>query len=334
MRRRILLAALLLLTGSMIWQISATANAQTQQQAAKRWQGTTDQPYCYGSVFWNSGELTAAEAATLAASLEQTIPSGAERAPILTAYGGTEAGRAVYANRSVEAELWYVSEDFFLLHPYAMIEGGVHQLSMPLAVLNEAAAWQLFGSVYGCGETIMIDGAGYRVAAILQEPRDAAAAVAYGSTPRIFLPLTERTEITFFEAVLPEYYAGYAAQTLSDLTGRPVMENTRRFCLPRLWEQAKRFLLAPPEAVPQLPPWEQAAILTQRRLCVLWLLLFPAAALLLYFLGKEVWQFGKRRCFSAPPAKKRSRRIGGRYFAVHALCADRADESAGAGGDG
>lgn len=334
MRRRILLAVLLFLTGSLIWQIAAMANAQTQQQAAGRWQGPTDQEYHYVSVFWNSGELTAMEAAALAASLEQMLPSDVEPVPILTAYGGSVQGLASYANRTSEAELWYVSEDFFLLHSYAMIEGGVHRLSAPFAVLNEAAAWELFGSVYGCGETVLIDGIGYRVAAILQEPQDTTASVVYGRTPRIFLPLTEHTEITFFETVLPEYYSGYAAQTLSDLTGRPVTENTDRFRLSRLWECAKHFLLMPPEAVPQLPPWEQAAILTQRWLCVLWLLLLPSAALLLYFLGKEVWHFGKRRRAGAPPAKKRSGRIGGRHVAVHALRADCADESTGACGDG
>lgn len=334
MRRRILLAVLLFLTGSLIWQIAATANAQTQQQEAERWQDTTDQAYRYVSAFWNSGELTAEEAAALAASLEQALPPGVEPAPILTAYGGSVQGLASYASHTAEAELWYISEDFFLLHSYAMIEGGVRRLSAPFAVLNEAAAWELFGSVYGCGETVLIDGTGYRVAAVLREPQDAAASAAYGNVPRIWLPMKGVADVTFFEAVLPEYYSGFAKQTLSELAGNLVTENTGRFRLSRLWELAKHFLLAPPEAVPQLPPWEQAAILAQRRLCVLWLLLFPAAALLLYFLGKEVWQFGKRRCFSAPPAKKRSRRIGGRYFAVHALCADRADESAGAGGDG
>ena len=302
MKRGIIAAVLLLIIGVCVWRICVLTDSQVAQEAAERWQGASEQRYCQVSVFPADESMTAAKAVSFVSDLWQSVPTGVEPAPILTAFGGIKTGRASYADRSPEVELWHVSEDFFRLHPYEMIRGGVGAFDMEqTAVLNEEAAWQLFGSVNGCGELVRVDGRGYRVVAVLREPSGTANAAAYGNTPRIFLPSEETDPVAFFEAVLPEYYDGCAARMLSDLTGMPVTTNTGRFRLSALYARAKAFFSTPPQALPQFPPWEQAAILTERRLCLLWLLLLLSAALTLSLVWKGIRFYTTRRRTGAPP---------------------------------
>ena len=289
----------LLLAGILLWSvlsIHAITSDQTMQYEAERWQGPSEQIYAQVSVFLKEGEMDASRAEALSYDLRAAFPTE-EIPPFVTAYGARSAGLAVYGHRSTEAELWNVSKDFFALHAFPTAAGGTGTFADTggEAVLNEAAAFALFGSVHACGEALVIGGSGFRVIAVLREPQGSANAAAWGDQPRIWLPLEEGAGVTFFEAVLPEYYAGFSEQTLSGLLGRTVTENTGRFRLPALWARLKAFFAAPPQALPQLPPWEQAARLAERRLCAFWTVLLPAASLLLGLLLHRCLSFLVRR---------------------------------------
>ena len=171
-------------------------------------------------------------------------------------------------------ELWQVSESFFLLHGFSMASGGTGTFAQngDEAVLNEAAAFALFGSFDCVGESIRIDRLGWQVIAVIKEPEGSANRVAYGGTARIWLPIRDDSDVSFYEAILPEYYDGFAAQTLERAIGAATTTSTGRFRLPQLWKKAKAFFQIPPAGQPDLPPWEQAARLAERRLCLLWIL--------------------------------------------------------------
>jgi hypothetical protein len=95
--------------------------------------------------------------------------------------------------------------------------------------------------------------------------------------------------VTFYETILPEYYAGYVAQSLQNATGQIVTSSTGRFRLSRLWEQVKDFFRTPPGETPPLPPWEQAARLAERKLCLDWsIALFATICLLVQFIPLSV----------------------------------------------
>ena len=324
--RRLLIGILLLLillwSG---WSIHSILENQWMQRSAELWRGSASQRYCQVSAFWNSGELDAEQAGRIVLELEQRLQEETDPVPIAAVYGGMQAGQAAYGRRTAEAEIWYVTEDFFRLHSFALTEGGTgtFQAGSQTAVLNEQAAWRLFGSAHGCGESIVIRGQGYRVTAVLQEPKDSVNRATYGSAARIYLPMTESAPVTFLEAVLPEYYSGYAAAALSSAAGTSVKTNTGRFRLSLLWKQAKAFFSSPPESQPQLPPWELAAKLAGRRLCVLWSILFVDAGVCLLLTGKTAYRLAIRYCASRKAAeKKRPRRLGRRRGAdTYALLA-------------
>ena len=275
----LLLAVLLLLSCHSIRQLTA---AQTMQYEAERWQGPSEQTYSQVAVFWSDGEMDAGQAQMLAAELQASFPTE-NTPPFVTAYGAKSSGLAVYAHRRAEAELWFVSKDFFTLHALSMAEGGPGTFASTgsEAVLNEAAAFTLFGSNDCIGEAVRINDLGWRVIAVVKEPTGAANEAAFGTVPRIFLPIADDASVTFYEAILPEYYSGYAAQSLQNATGQSVTTSTDRFCLPRLWEKLKDFFRTPPEQTPPLPPWEQAARLTERKLCAWWCVLVFASELML-----------------------------------------------------
>ena len=283
--RSISIVVTLLIAGILLWSIlsiRAITSIQTLQYEAERCQGPSEQTYSQVSVFWNDGEMDSGQAKTLAEELQASFPTE-DIPPFVTAYGAKCSGLAVYAHRSTEAELWSVSRDFFTLHAFSMTEGGPGTFADTgsEAVLNEAAAFALFGSSDCIGEDIQISGLGWRVIAVIREPDGAANEAAFGTAPRIFLPIADNDPVTFYEAILPEYYTGYAAQSLQNATGRTVTSSTGRFCLPRLWEQVKDFFRSPPEQTPSLPPWEQAARLAERRLCAWWCVLVFASELML-----------------------------------------------------
>lgn len=283
--RSISIVVTLLLAGILLWSIlsiRAIPSSQTLQYEAERWQGPSEQTYSQVSVFWNDGEMDAGQAKTLAEELQASFPTE-DIPPFVTAYGAKSSGLAVYAHRRAEAELWSVSRDFFTLHAFSMAEGGPGTFADTgsEAVLNEAAAFALFGSSDCIGEDIQISGLGWRVIAVIREPDGAANEAAFGTAPRIFLPIADNDPVTFYEAILPEYYTGYAAQSLQNATGQTVTTSTGRFRLSRLWEQVKDFFRSPPEQTPSLPPWEQAARLAERKLCARWCVLVATSVLLL-----------------------------------------------------
>ena len=275
----LLLALLLLLSCRSIQRLTA---AQTMQYEAERWQGLSEQSYSQVSVFWKEGEMNAAQAEALSNELRSTFPTE-EIPPFVTAYGAKSSGLAVYAHRRAEAELWSVSRDFFTLHAFSISEGGPGTFARTgsEAVLNEAAAFALFGSNDCIGEAFQMNGLGWRVIAVIKEPAGAANEAAFGAAPRIFLPIADDASVTFYETILPEYYAGYVAQSLQNATGQIVTSSTGRFRLSRLWEQVKDFFRTPPGETPPLPPWEQAARLAERKLCLNWsIALFATICLL------------------------------------------------------
>ena len=269
----------------LLWSflsIRAITSSQTLQYEAERWQGPSEQTYSQVSVFWNEGEMDAGQAQMLAEEFQTSFPT--EEIPLFaTAYGAKSSGLSVYAHRSTEAELWSVSKDFFTLHAFSMAEGGPGTFADAgsEAVLNEAAAFALFGSTDCIGEDIQLDSLGWRVIAVIREPDGAANEAAFGTAPRIFLPIADDDPVTFYEAILPEYYDGYAAQSLQNATGRIVTISTGRFRLSRLWEKAKDFFRTPPDQTPPLPPWEQSARLAERKLCARWCVLMISSILLL-----------------------------------------------------
>ena len=275
----LLLAVLLLLSCHSIRQLTAT---QTLQYEAERWQGPSEQSYSQVSVFWNEGEMNAAQAEALSNELRASFPTD-EIPPFVTAYGAKSSGLASYAHRRAEAELWSVSKDFFTLHAFSMAEGGPGTFARTgsEAVLNEAAAFALFGSNDCIGEAFQMNGLGWRVIAVIQEPTGAANGAAFGAAPRIFLPIADDASVTFYEAILPEYYSGYATQSLQNATGQSVTSSTDRFRLSRLWEKLKDFFRTPPGETPPLPPWEQAARLAERKLCLDWWIALLASICLL-----------------------------------------------------
>ena len=275
----LLLAVLLLLSCHSIRQLTAT---QTLQYEAERWQGPSEQTYSQVAVFWSDGEMDAGQAQMLAAELQASFPTE-NIPPFVTAYGAKSSGLAVYAHRRAEAELWSVSKDFFTLHAFSMAEGGPGTFARTgsEAVLNEAAAFSLFGSNDCIGEAFQMNGLGWRVIAVIKEPVGAANEAAFGTAPRIFLPIADDASVTFYEAILPEYYSGYATQSLQNATGQIVTSSTGRFRLSRLWEQVKDFFRTPPGETPPLPPWEQAARLAERKLCARWCVLVATSVLLL-----------------------------------------------------
>ena len=167
---------LVLLIAWCAWSIHAITRDQIFQYEAERWQGPTDQRFCQVAVYLDKGELNATQAAAIETDMKTSFPEQETEAAIVTTYGSWEVGSAEYEKRKTDAELWQVSEGFFLLHSFPAASGGTGSFGQngDEAVLNEAAAFALFGSFDCVGESIRIDRLGRRVIAIIKEPEGSA----------------------------------------------------------------------------------------------------------------------------------------------------------------
>ena len=217
------------------------------------------------------------------------------------AAGCEEEGDASTDQGSCSVHVTAVQGDYFLFHPQQLLSGSTFlssDVNHDTVVLDELAAWQLFGSPDVTGRTVTVNGRCFVVCGVVAAPEDAAAVLTWGDKARVWVffdALHEDSDprLTFYEAVLPDAYTGYAQKQLQEVTGVPetgclTVENSARYRPASLWKTLRQMERAGlhSDAV-QLPWHENAARLVQNRAARLWgaqmvCLLYPVLLLLVW----------------------------------------------------
>ena len=259
-------AALSVILAAMLLYMQALVGHQSLQKEAERWQGESTTPFRQIAVFLPNAS-TAEEAAAASVRLQSDFEDD-----ILCTYGSWEESEAAFAKRRTQVEAYRVSSDFFRLHSFNAANGAVasFQTEDDVAILNEEAEWQLFGSNQCIGEYITVGEEICRVLAVIAEPQGSVNARAFGGTARIYTKITSAQPVTFYEFILPEYYTGFAEQTVRAALGTTVITDcTDRFQIAALWTAAMNFFFGAQQEAVNTPPWEFSAQQTQRQLCLL-----------------------------------------------------------------
>lgn len=259
------------------------------QQAAARWSGDGT-PFAQVSLYLPSSQaltlnsLREARTKLDKALTEASLAPASESARLwLDAAGAELAATAATDRGSVSVTALAVNGDYFQFHPLQLLSGCTFSEADELhdtLVLDELAAWQLFGASDVVGRTVTVNGKLYTVCGVAAMPTDDAAVLTYGSAPRIWLFYdqlfgAEDAGLTFYEAVLPNPYTGYAKKLLentfsTDALDCASVENSTRFGLSSLW----RTLRGLPRAAMRgsqaaYPWWENAAVYCQTRAALL-----------------------------------------------------------------
>ena len=143
-----------------------------------------------------------------------------------------------------------------------------------LVVLDEEAAWRLFGGTDLAGMSLTINGEPFLVAGVVSREDDFATERAYSGEGGIFMSYSAMVRLTgeedtaaidCYEIVMPNPIRNFAKGILEDnFSGGEVVENTGRFGLERLMELLRSFAGRSMRSNGVIYPyWENAARLTE-----------------------------------------------------------------------
>lgn len=238
----------------LILAIIANHLGQTQlsQNAAYRWnkEGGVSQISCFFSVNAGVGQDRirqfehSIDAALVDASvtLESENPSARLWADAYSADGQLSISSD---KATVEADAIGIGGDFFLFHPLKLLSGAYfsgNDLMQDYCVIDQDAAWQLFGSNNVAGMTVYIRGVPHIITGVVKRDTDRLhkAAGLDGTLVYVSLQTLETlgrsNGINHYEILMPNPVTGFAYQYVKENLGysekeSEVVENTSRYSL-------------------------------------------------------------------------------------------------------
>ncbi len=294
----------------LLFVINHIIGAQDAQQMAKRWSetGNAAQVSCFFAAGSDTTEDTilmfehGIDSALTEASVVQESENPGAR---LWTDAYSADGKITLTNNksSVSADAIGIGGDFFLFHPLRLLNGAYfsgNDLMQDYCVIDEDAAWQLFGSSDVAGMTVYIAGIPHIVTGVVERPagRLAESAGLDGTLVYVSLETLENLGTSYginhYEIVMPDPVTGFAYNHVkenlgSDEKAAEVVENSTRYSLLSRLKLIGQFGTRSMNGKGIIYPyWENIArgyedILTVLTLLSLILLLYPAVLLLAAF---------------------------------------------------
>ena len=261
-----------------IWW-NSSINDLRDQQAAKRW--SEDGGYAQVSVFMTR-EAAADEfriknfEKQLEAALSEAAVTGEnENARLyIDAYSSQGKISVVSSQGTLETNAIGVGGDFFFFHPLSLVSGRYfsgEELMQDFIILDEEAAWQLFGSNDIEGMSVMINGVPHYVAGVIEREKGHMAenaglqkSVIYVSDQTLSQYGTSEG-ICCYEVVAPNPVKQFVYRTVKEKFGlneeeMTVVENSSRYSveamIPVMLDFGTRSMQ---NAAIHLPYWENMA---------------------------------------------------------------------------
>lgn len=225
---------------------------QDSQLMAERWSEKKDvaQVSCFFSP-------NAAMSVDTIMEFEHSLDAALEEASIVSESPNAEArlwadaysadGKIVVSSdrTSLEADAIGIGGDFFLFHPMKLLTGSYfsgNDLNHDYCVIDEDAAWQLFGSNDVAGMLVYIGGRPHMISGVIERPEgrleEAAgldATVIYVSYETL-AELGSNNGINHYEIVMPNPVSNFAINMVREQLGSnekevEILENTSRYSL-------------------------------------------------------------------------------------------------------
>lgn len=236
----------------LLFVSNGLGSSQLSQTAAERWSsdGKSSQVSCFFSV---GSEITedqliefehTVDSALIDASVvQESVNPGAR----LWADAYSADGQITLSNdkTSLTADAIGIGGDFFLFHPVTLLNGAYfsgNDLMQDYCVIDEDAAWQLFGSNDVAGMTVYIGGVPHIVTGVVRRPSGRLAEAAGLDSTLVYVSYQTLTElgtshgINHYEIVMPNPVTGFAYNYIKEKLGSDekeveVVENTSRYSI-------------------------------------------------------------------------------------------------------
>jgi len=231
---------------------NSMASGQESQQMAERWSKQKDvaQISCFFSpnAYIMEENLQEFGGYIDAALAEASISSESENENArLWADAYSADGKLVIANdrAEIQADAIGVGGDFFLFHPLKLLYGSYFSkddLNQDYCIIDEDAAWQLFGSNNVVGMTVYIGGSPHIISGVVERPEGRMEELAGLSETLVYVSYRtlnmygNNNGINHYEIVMPNPVAGFARGIVEENIGTnenemEIVENTSRYSL-------------------------------------------------------------------------------------------------------
>jgi hypothetical protein len=237
----------------LIWAgISVFATVKKQelqdQNAAARWSAQSDSAQI--SCFFTAGttvdknSVMSFEHSLDAVLKEASITAPSEKARLWAdAYSAQGKATLVNGKTSLEANAVGIGGDFFLFHPVQLINGSYFSgsdLMHDRILIDEDAAWQLFGSNDVTGMEVRIGGKPHYIAGVIKRAQGRLNEAAGLDKTLVYISyetMEEQGNVTgigTYEIVMPDPVSGFAYAKVKekfgfDEVGMQVVENSARY---------------------------------------------------------------------------------------------------------
>ncbi len=219
---------------------------------------------------------------------------------------------------SFEADAIGIGGDFFLFHPLKLLSGSYfsgNDLNHDYCVIDEDAAWQLFGSNDVAGMTVYVSGIPHLIAGVIERPEGYLEKAAGLDDTIVYVSYETLSElgtnhgINHYEIVMPNPVKNFAANLVREALGAnekevQILENTSRYSFVNRMKVALAFGTRSMNGKAIIYPfWENVArgyedILASLTIWMLLFLLYPVLLLLVWIVKwwrhkgwtlKDVW---------------------------------------------
>ncbi len=261
--------------------------------AVQRWQASDSAyPFTKLSVYFDSTSCIDLNTVYLRRmninrALEENAVSAPEGASAcIDAFSGETTLTVTTERATIRVEATACGGDFFFFHPFTLIHGDYFSeddLTSHTVILDEYAAWQLFGATEVAGMDVTIGGQLFRVAGVCKKPDDLLGSTTWGDTPRIFvnyigLRMTNGFDrASCYEIVMPNPINDFAAGILrsqfsvsDESTNAVLYEDSARFSFETLAKESADFFMRTIRRDRILPPfWENSIRVTETKAIVI-----------------------------------------------------------------
>lgn len=259
--------------------IRGQASSVPGSDAAERWTAE-DSPNIYAQLSVYYGENHAFSMETLymrRAELEKSLTENAvapenDRARLfLDAYSGESYASLSTSRTDIGARVTAAGGDFFFFHPAELVCGSYFSEDGELpytVVLDDNAAWQLFGALDVAGMEVTIYGQPFRITGVVKAPRDTLGVSAYGEEVRAYVNYTGLRlaagidRITCYEVLLQNPIKNFARDCVMEAFSvsendpeTMIYDGTTRFGFETLLKQVPDFFSRAMRTDSVIPPW-------------------------------------------------------------------------------
>ncbi len=317
MRLKILLFLLLVLLISGVYY-HHLAQILPSQMAAERWRGQNNTDFLQYSVFFPADkrlekmEIEEQREAIQRLLLETVMIDDRNKRQWIDAYSSESKVMATSEHGSVSLQAFGIGGDYFFFHPLLLVDGvfiGDGDISKHRVVLDDTAAWGLFGSSNVMGMEVKINDQLFVVAGVVHNDSNVFTNRTKSDSGSIYLHYSIFNAlcdvgINSYEVILPELVSGYSnsvlARVFSPESGE-IVQNSNRFHLSTI---SKRAFTTSAMIIQQRgiawPYFENAARLIEYRLVhIFWFMLLLLFILFIILLpsARSVYLIIKWRVF-------------------------------------